>query len=63
MTHGIFLGAHLCAGSDGSFSSFSYTSASVVGSECRPAERQWYGGHFSPASDQNGVSCLVSHGR
>ena len=53
---------HLCAGNDGGFSSSSYASALVVGSERHPAEHQCYGCHFSPASGQNGVSCPVSHG-
>ena len=61
VVHGLGLGAHLCVGIDGSFSSFSYASAPVVGSECHPAEHQCYSCRFSPASGQNGafVTCVA----
>ena len=56
------LSAHLCAGNDGGFSSYSYASATVVGSKCRPAEQQCHGFHFSLASGWNGVLCPVLRG-
>ena len=57
------LAAHQCAVNDDGFSSSICVSALVVGSECRPDERQHYGCCLSLASGRHSVLCPMLHDR